>query len=86
MNNVHSLPGVQPINAGPNPGLIASIRDLLDRAERGELQSFIGAGFNADGTRVALWGGSHANVYEMLGSLGWLQHEYVHRVTGENDG
>ena len=61
--------------------LIRVLRDALARAESGELQSFIGTGFNADGTRLAVWADLHENVYEMAGALTWLQAEYIHRHT-----
>lgn len=84
MSNVKALPGIRPPTAGPNPDLVEMMRSLLERAESGDLQSFIGTGFSADGSRVAAWGDAHSNIYEMQGALVWLQHEYVHRHTGGN--
>lgn len=81
MSNVAALPGVRLQNGAPNEALIGVLRDLLDRAESGQLQSFIGTGFQADGLRAAAWVDHHGNVYEMLGALAWLQAEYVHRHT-----
>lgn len=71
MTNVVTLPNCK---AGPN-------ENLLDRARDGQIQSFIGTGFTTDGGRVATWVDHHSNLYEMLGSLAWLQNEYVHRHT-----
>lgn len=82
MSNVAALPGCKVQDGKPNEALIAMLRDLLSRAERGELQSLIGTGFMADGLRMGVWGDSHPNVYEMMGALAWLQAEYVHRHTG----
>lgn len=82
MSNVKSLPGLRvPGHAEPDPALIATIKGLLERAEAGELQSFIGTGFMADGCRISTWVDRHENVYEMLGSIAWLQAEYVNRHT-----
>ena len=81
MSNVLPLPGCRKPNAGPNQSLIDSLRDLLRRAEDGELQSLIGTGFMADGMRMSMWCDHHENVYEMLGALAWLESEYVKRVT-----
>lgn len=80
MTNVSALPGCRLPNT-PNEALVLSLRALLERAERGELQSFIGTGFCADGLRLAFWADQHPNVYEMAGALAWLQAEYTHRHT-----
>lgn len=66
----------------PNPALVDMLRDVLGMAERGELQSFIGTGFVEGGERLAVWGDFHLNIYEMLGTLDWLRHEYVNRHVG----
>ena len=63
----------------PNPQLVKNLRDLLDMAETGQLQSFVGTGFTRDGLRAATWGDFHSDVYQMLGALAWLQAEYVER-------
>ena len=82
MSNVRAIPGLRvPGHAEPDPVLIATIRGLLDRAESGELQSFVGTGFLADGCRLSTWVDRHENVYEMFGALAWLQAEYIHRHT-----
>ena len=65
----------------PNASLVAALTNMLRRAADGELQSFIGTGFTADGMRAAMWSDHHGNVYEMIGALAWLQAEYVHRHT-----
>jgi len=80
VSNVTALPGCRVPSQGPNGAVVEALRDLLSRAEAGELQSFIGTGFTQDGLRCAVWC-DHANVYEMLGSLAWLQAEYVQRRT-----
>ena len=81
-DNVKALPGLRaPGHAEPDQALIAALRGLLKRAEAGDLQSFIGTGFLADGCRITTWCDTHENVYEMLGSLAWVQAEYVHRHT-----
>lgn len=63
----------------PNEALCDNLRALLAMAESGLVQSFIGTGFTRDGMRAATWGDYHENVYEMMGSLAWLQHEYAQR-------
>jgi hypothetical protein len=83
MSNVKAMPGVRNPEALPTPndGLIGAIRQLLAMAESGQLQSYIGTGFTYDGLRVATWGDHHDDTYQMLGSLAWLQAEYVSRHT-----
>lgn len=67
--------------AEPCQSLIDAIKDLLEMAESGRLQSFVGTGFLADGMRVSVWADFHDNTYEMLGSIAWLQAEYIHNQT-----
>lgn len=50
-------------------------------ARSGNLRSFIGTGFTTESNRLAIWSYEESGVYEMLGALAWLQHEYVDRVT-----
>jgi hypothetical protein len=76
--------GLQPTE--PNAGLIAALQDLLNMAETGQLQSFVGTGFTRDGLRAATWADFHSDVYQMLGALAWLQAEYIHRHTAESGG
>lgn len=85
VSNVAALPGCRTPTSGPNGALISALRNALARAEAGELQSFIGTGFNADGTRLALWADLHENVYEMAGAITWLQAEYLHRHAEAKD-
>jgi hypothetical protein len=80
--NVIGLNGKRPSQLGePRQGLIEALADALEMAKSGRLQSFIGTGFTADGNRLACWGGHHENVYEMIGAINWLEHEYVARQT-----
>jgi len=80
-DRVVALPGSKVPSAKPNPAVVDLMRKMLELAESGHLQSFIGTGFTADGPRLALWADEHVNVYEMLGALAWLQAEYIHRHT-----
>ena len=82
MTNVVRLNGDRVPELGtPNVPLIKALKDRLASAESGNLQSFIGTGFITDGGRMSVWVDHHVNVYEMLGSIAWLEHEYVHRHT-----
>lgn len=79
-SNVIGISGHRPTQLGePNAALIEALEDTLERARSGQLQSLIATGFVSDGARFALWVDAHENVYEMLGSIAWLQHEYVDR-------
>lgn len=80
-SNVKSLPGCKLYSGEPNAALVDVLRDMLARAETGQLQSMIGTGFMLDGMRMSYWADSHTDIYEMLGALAWLQAEYVHRHT-----
>ena len=84
MTNVITLGGqpVKPIE--PNQGLISAFRALLDSAEKGELQSFVGTGFRRDGSRAVLWSDTPGDVVQVLGSLAWLQADYIKRVGERN--
>jgi hypothetical protein len=88
MSNVEPLFGTHlPSVAGqPRESLVALLTDLLAKAGSGELQSFIGCGFTKDGLRLSVWHDTHENVIEMLGSIAWLEHEFVHRKVTNNDG
>jgi hypothetical protein len=79
VSNVAALPGCRVPSNEPNEALCAGLRDLLARAESGELQSMIGTGFTSDGMRMAAWFDLNPDVYQTLGALAWLQAEYVHR-------
>jgi hypothetical protein len=83
MSNVRALPGLREPDeaATPNQELIEALRRALDMAESGQLQCYIGTGFTSDGLRLSTWVDAHDNRYEMLGSLAWLEHEYVNRHT-----
>jgi hypothetical protein len=79
-SNVVSLNGEPIAELGePQEFLIKAIEQLLEKAKSGELQSFIGTGFVTDGCRISVWCDLHKNVYEMLGAINWLEHEYVSR-------
>lgn len=86
MSKVVGLNGQAPppaLTGEPSEALIEMLEDTLEMARSGQLQSFIGTGFVKDGNRLAVWGPDHLNVYEMMGSLAWLQHEYAARVAGQ---
>ena len=82
-DNIRTLPGAKVPSAEPNEVVVEILRKLLKMAETGQLQSFVGTGFTADGLRMATWIDLHPDVYQMLGALAWLQAEYIHRHTGE---
>lgn len=74
-------PDVKVPTGQPNEGLVTTLRNMLAMAESGELQSFIGCGFTTDRGRLAVWSDNHPDVFAMLGSIAWLQAEYIHRHT-----
>lgn len=88
VSNVISISdGAQvPPKGTPDEGLIEALERTLEMARSGELQSLVATGFTAEGMRFSMWGGHHTNVYEMRGAIMWLDSEYVHRVTSENEG
>ena len=86
IDNVVALPGsVVPGDTEPSEPLIGMLSQLLAMAESGQLRSFIGTGFVADGGRLAIWADTHPNIYEQLGSLEWIKAEYIHRHTSASD-
>ena len=84
MSNVHTIGGAVLPTAStltPNSRLVTSLKELLALAESGKLSSFVGTGFTTEGMRTTLWVDTHPDKIQMLGSLAWLEHEYVHRCT-----
>lgn len=81
---VVALPGIKVPSNEPSPALVKVLRDLLELAESGRLQCLIATGFTADGSRLTAWGGSHPNVYEMLGAINWTAIEYADRIKAQN--
>lgn len=82
MGDVVGINGARPAQVGePKADVIGVLENLLERARSGQVQSFIGTGFCSDGCRITVFSGDHENIYEMLGALSWLEHEYVHRNT-----
>jgi len=80
MTNVKPLhSGIQVENPEPNEQLVTAITALLEMAKSGELQSFIGTGFDTSGNRVSAWCDFHVNKYEMLGAIEFLKTEWLDR-------
>lgn len=87
MGSVVSMSGGKPPQMGePRAELVSLIEGLLEDARSGRLQSLIATGFMSDGCRLAAHSTSDHDVYSMLGSLAWLQHEYVDRIAGKVEG
>lgn len=84
-DKVTFLPGaVRPTKFGePNQALISALEATLEHARSGRLQSLVATGFMSTGERFSLWAGHHEDVYQMLGAINWLEHEYVARQTGK---
>lgn len=82
MSKVVSIKGDRVPELGSvNQSLVEALEDALAFARDGRLQCLIATGFLADGLRFSIWTDAHPNVYEMLGSIAWLEHEYVQRQT-----
>lgn len=71
--------GIRAPTSEPNSALVKVLRDALELAESGMLQSFIGTGWLADGNRVSTVADFHDNVYAMLGAIEMLKQEYLAR-------
>lgn len=80
MSNVTTMPGVRTPSDKPNEAVVETMRKLLAVAESGELQSFIGTGFMANGDRMSVFATDHPNVFEMAGAIAVLQNEYMRRT------
>lgn len=81
MTNVTALRGGAVPTSEPNRALIAALKDILADAESGRLQSLCGAGFLSDGLRMSCIIGEHSNVYEVIGSIEMLKHDYINGFT-----
>jgi hypothetical protein len=53
---------------------------MLADAESGLLQSLYATGFRADGLRMSCMF-PHNNVYEVVGAIEWLKHQYIDQMT-----
>lgn len=83
MSVVPLFPGESPPSLGePSEMLIQALEEALEMARAGRLQSFWGTGFTSDGCRfaVSIPGGTQ-DVFQVLGAIQWLGHEYVQTVT-----
>lgn len=78
--NVYALPGAKIQTRDPDEDLVRIIEEVLEMARSGQLRSFIGTGFTAEGLRLAVWNYLDAEAYEMMGAITWLQHEFADRV------
>lgn len=81
MSNIKALRGGSIPTAEPNQALINALKDILEDAQSGRLQSLFAAGFLADGLRMSCILGEHTNVYEVIGSIEMLKHDYINRHT-----
>jgi hypothetical protein len=81
MSNVTSLHGAHVPNGEPNEHLVDALKEILAEAESGRLQCFFGAGFLVDGLRMSCVISSHTNVYEVIGSIEMLKHDYISNHT-----
>lgn len=79
MSNVVALGAMPPQAGEPQAALVSCLEDALALAKEGRLQSFVGTGFTSGGDRLTVWFDTHPDVFQMLGSLAWLEHEYVSR-------
>lgn len=85
-SNVVLLPGVnKDASLGtPDQRLVDMITEVLEMALRGELKSFVGAGFTHDNLRLEVWAPAFDNVFQQTGSLYWLTQKYVEQSAQEN--
>lgn len=84
MSNVTAFPGVMVQASEPNEALIQSLEKMLDDARSGELQSLFATGCRTNGLRMSCIF-PHHNVYEVVGSLELLKHEYINNWTMINE-
>ena len=71
LDNVVCLPGVSPpiTDAEAAEGLVEMLTDLLNDAKKGELTSFYGILFTADGDHTRVMAGDHVLPFEVIGAL-----------------
>lgn len=79
--NIVPLRGATVPTTDPNPALVAALKDILLDAESGRLQSLFAAGFLSDGLRMSCVLGAHGSVYEVVGSIEMLKHDYINGYT-----
>lgn len=84
MADVIEIKGKTSLPNHPNEPLIALLKDLLNFAETGQLQSFCGTGFTTEGLRITVLAPG-SDVYSMQGAIHVLAAEHL-RQTGGLDG
>lgn len=78
MSNVVQLSG-QPFGVG-NGALVEILRDMLAKAESGELQSLLGVGHTSDhGILSVFTEAAHEDYFAILGALEELKAEFMRR-------
>lgn len=80
MSNIKALPGAVLQTSDPNEDLIHAIKGMLADAESGLLRSLFATGFRSDGLRMSCMF-PHTNVYEVVGAIEWLKHQYIDQMT-----
>jgi hypothetical protein len=87
--NIRVFPGAQlppDLDSQPVEPLIKYLRQLLEKAESGELRIFVGTGFLRDGASISMRGGHWPNSFAMLGAIHWLEVDFVRKVIRDNKG
>lgn len=84
MGNVSFFPGGNVSPDEPNGILIEALEVMLLQAKSGELRSLVGIGFDKIGNRLSFWYLENDNVFQTLGAIAWLEHEYVEETKKEN--
>lgn len=77
--NVFSLNGATVVSDSEpiNDHLIEKLRDLLARAESGELRSLIATGIMGDRARLSMFSCSSDFPYDLLGAVIMMQNQLV---------
>lgn len=84
MNNVIGMHGEPILKPGePNAALVGVCRELLAKAETGELAAFVAAGLMANGDRMSAgYDGDETDKIKLLGAMAWMQADYIRRASG----
>lgn len=81
MAEVVNLWSGEPASVSGNPGLVAMLEEMLDRAKAGHITAMGMAIVNGDGSIATRWSGGDQTL-PMIAAVSMLQHEFLSGVGG----
>jgi hypothetical protein len=79
VGEVHLLPGVDIVSGLSRPDIADSLRELADRAERGDIESVVLIAVGGNGSIFDLLSTPELNFYEILGAIESIKPKIIER-------